>query len=194
MPRADVQIPVRLWHNQGAMTRRRRSTTPLDPESLDRLALHYVERYATTEARLTAYLERKLRERGWEGERPDAAATAARMAALGYVDDRAFAEARASSMARRGLGARRIALAFRQAGIGDDDAEAVAPAIAAGAVDAALAFARRRRIGPFAAAEPDRAGREKQLAAMVRGGHDFALARRIVEMAPGDDVSLLEYN
>ncbi|MBY8827421.1 regulatory protein RecX [Hephaestia mangrovi] len=169
------------------MTSRRRPAPPLNAESLDRLALRYVERFATTRAKLGDYLRRKVRERGWDGATVDPDDIAGRMAELGYVDDRAFAAARARSMARRGLGARRVAQAFHAAGITAEDAEAVAPEIEEKAIEAALALARRKRIGPFAVAVPDREGREKQLAQMVRGGHDFALARRIVDMAPGED-------
>jgi regulatory protein len=166
-----------------AMRTDRRPPPPLDGPQLERLALRYVERFATTRGKLASYLSRKLRERGWAGEgAPDPPAIAERMAALGYVDDRGFATARAAAMGRRGLGARRIAGAFREAGIGDDDAAAVAPAIAADAERSALAFARRRRIGPFAAAPADRAGREKALAAMLRAGHGLDMSRRIVAL------------
>jgi len=174
------------------MTGPRRSPKPLNAAALDRLALRYVERFATTRAKLATYLARKVRERGWEGAPADPMAIADRMAALGYVDDRAFAESRARSMTRRGLGGRRITGALRAAGIGEDDAEAAAPIVAAGALDAALAFARRRRIGPFGTAPSDRPTREKQLAAMIRGGHEIALAKRIVAMEPGENVDWLE--
>ena len=156
------------------------------------MALRYVERFATTRAKLAAYLVRKIRERGWEGAPCDPIAIAERMAALGYVDDRAFAEARARSMSRRGLGARRVAHALRAAGIDEADAGAAGSIVEECALDAALAFARRRRIGPFAVGEVDRAIREKQFAAMIRGGHDFAIAKRIVQMRPGEDVDWLE--
>ncbi|HVI99617.1 MAG TPA: RecX family transcriptional regulator [Sphingomonas sp.] len=170
----------------------RRPPKPLDAAALDRLALRYVERFATTRAKLAAYLARKVRERGWEGAAADPEEVADRMAALGYVDDRAFAEARARSMTRRGLGGRRVSAALRVAGVAQEDAEAAAPIVESGAMDAALAFARRRRIGPFGASRPDRALREKQLAAMIRAGHDFAIARRIVDMAPGEECDELE--
>ncbi|MGY4396926.1 regulatory protein [Sphingomonas sp. UYAg733] len=168
--------------------RERRVAPPLDAAALDRLALRYVERFSTTRARLVDYLRRKIRTRGWDGESADPAAIAEKMAELGYIDDRAFGEARASAMARRGLGKRRVTGAFRQAGIGEEDAEALAPAIEARALDAALTFARKKRIGPFAQDQADRPLREKQIAAMIRGGHDFTLSRRIATMAPGGDV------
>lgn len=174
------------------MHRNKRPLPPLDPAALDRMALRYVERFATTRARLASYLDRKIRARGWEGQPADTAAIAERFADLGYVDDRAFGEARAAAMGRRGLGARRIGDALRHAGVGGEDAEALAPAISARATESALSFARRKRIGPFADRAPDRPQREKQLAALVRAGHDFAIARKIVSMAPGDDAAILD--
>jgi regulatory protein len=162
----------------------RRPPPPLDAGALDRLALRYVERFATTRGRLADYLTRKIRERGWAGDAPaDPAALAERMAALGYVDDRAFAEARAAAMRRRGLGARRVAMALHQAGVDAADA----PDVSDDALAAARTFARRKRIGAWATEPADRAQREKQIAAMLRAGHGFALSRRIVAAEPGED-------
>ena len=170
----------------------RRPPPPLDASALERLALRYVERFATTRGRLRQYLERKLRERGWEGEgAPDPAELAERMAGLGYVDDAAYGEARAAAMARRGLGGRRVSEALKHAGIEERDAEALRPAIDARTIDSAIAYARRRRLGPFAAELPDRLGRERAIAAMLRAGHGFDIARRIVAMAPGEPLEPL---
>lgn len=178
------------------MPRPQRQRPPLEPSDLERFALRYVERYATTRARLAGYLSRKIRERGWEGDAvADPQALAEKLAGLGYVDDRAFAEARAKAMGRRGLGARRVGQALWHAGIEAEDAEAVAPLIEANVTESALAFARRRRIGPYAREAPDPRGRERQVAAMVRAGHAPALAWAIARMAPGDDpVFLLSEN
>ena len=159
---------------------------PLDAAALDRLALRYVERFATTRRRLTDYLLRKIRERGWDGPTADPAALAEKLAELGYIDDRAFGEARAAAMGRRGLGKRRVTGALQQAGLDEEDREAVTPAVEDRALETAMAFARRRRIGPFATVRAERPEREKQIAAMIRGGHDFALARRIVALEPGE--------
>ena len=163
------------------MAHDRRPIPPLDAAALERLALRYVERFATTRGKLSDYLRRKIRERGWEGDPADTAALAARIAELGYVDDRAYAEARAAVLGRRGLGARRVVGALRAARVGDEDAEAVAPGIEARAIDAALTFARRRRFGPFGPPPADRTAREKQLGAMLRAGHAMGLSRRIVD-------------
>jgi regulatory protein len=60
-------------------------------------------------------------------------------------------------------------------------------------VTAALAFARRKRIGPYALDEADKVQREKQIGAMIRAGHGFALARRIVSSPPMEEVDEKEF-
>lgn len=163
-----------------------RRPPPLDAAGLERIALRYVERYATTRAKLSAYLARKIRERGWDGgEQAPVAELVGRIAALGYVDDAGFAAARAAGLTRRGYGPRRVAQSLKAAGIDEEDS-APAEAVARDrAWEAALVFARRRKIGPFAAEMPDRPAREKALAAMLRAGHELAISRRIVGSEPG---------
>jgi regulatory protein len=161
--------------------RRKRPPRPLDEARLEELALAYVARFATTAAKLEGYLARKLRERGWEGERPaDPAAIAARFAELGYIDDEAYARARAGGLLRSGYGARRIDQALRGAGIDEELRVGARPGERARR-EAALTLARKRRFGPFAAETPDRERREKQLAAMIRAGHGFDDARAVVD-------------
>jgi regulatory protein len=160
---------------------------PLGPESLSELAIHYVARFATSRAKLRQYLHRKLKERGWESvDEPDVEGLVQRLAGQGFVDDRAFAEAKAGSLLRRGYGGRRIGAALTQAGIGEADREGAEQAVEVQAFAAALRFAERRRIGPWARGTTEREERAKALAAMLRAGHGFDLSRRIVEAAPGD--------
>ncbi len=159
---------------------------PLTRATLERLALHYVERYATTRAKLATYLQRKIRERGWDGDRPDIDALVERMAERRYIDDRAFAIARAQSLTRRGYGRGRVALALRAAGVDDADTAAARAETDPQALDAALRFAERRRLGPFARAPADRPARDKALAAMLRAGHPLELARLLLRCAPGE--------
>jgi regulatory protein len=167
-----------------------RPARPLDLPRLDALAVHYLSRFATTEKRLADYLRRKISERGWGGEgAPPIEEIVARCAAAGYVDDRNFAETRASSLVRRGYGQRHIAQALHAAGIARDIAESVAPDRDA-AFKAAEAYARRRRVGPFGDGGDDPRKQQRQFTAMVRAGHDFDLVRYFVTLLPqngGDD-------
>lgn len=171
----------------GGERRRRRAPRPLGPESLDELALGYVARFLTSRAKLCRYLTRKLKERGWAGEvPPDVEDIADRLAAQNYLDDRVYAEAKAGGLLRRGYGGRRVGAALAEAGIGDEDRAGAMAEAERQAETAALRFAERKRIGPFAISELDRDAKAKALAAMVRAGHGFDLARRIVAAPPGE--------
>jgi regulatory protein len=187
-----------MMDDQGEPSRNRgrKVARPLDQARLDEMALGYVARFATSSGRLGDYLKRKIRERGWQGEgSPDVPALVARMVARGFVDDAGFALARGAGLLRRGLGARRIAQT-----LGRDGIDAPLAAQASGSAHerrvAALAFARRRRLGPFSTGSdengdlPDRrldpATRARQVAAMVRAGHPFATASALIDAANGD--------
>lgn len=155
--------------------------------------MRYVGRYATSRAKLTAYLARKLRERGWsEAVDPDLEGLAARFCELGYVDDSAYALAKSRSLSSRGYGRRRLEQKLRLAGIGEADSAAAREHAESEAVDAALHYARRRRIGPFSAAAMDPRQRGKALAAMVRAGHPFPLAQVVVDWPPDSAIDLGE--
>lgn len=163
-------------------TRAPRQPKPLDAPALSELALAYAARFATTRARLSRYLDRKLKERGWQGEvPPDRDGLVERLTALGYVDDRGWAAAKARDLSARGFGAGRVRGALAAAGVDAEDRTAVETGDVGAAWAAALLLAKRRRFGPFArepAAGPDR--RRREIAAMARAGHDPGLARRLL--------------
>lgn len=166
--------------------RNKKPRPPLDAGALERLALFYAGRYGTTRAKLGSYLERKLRERGWaEDGPPPVEALVRRFAELGYVDDRAFANARAASLQRRGYGERRLDQSLRAAGIEAEDAVEARDIAQEGAWDAAVRFARRKRIGPFGAGMDSREARQKAFAAMLRAGHPMELVRKLLDLPAG---------
>jgi regulatory protein len=160
---------------------------PYDSAALERAALDYAARYATTRAKLAAYLRRKLRERGWtEAGAPPVDALVERFALRGYVDDRAFARARADTLLRRGYGGRRIGSALRAAGIASETVAELDERIGADAEAAVMRFARRKRIGPFAEEPADPARKRRWFAAMIRAGHPTRLVYRVLDIAPED--------
>lgn len=174
--------------------KKRRTPKPLDRIRLRDLALSYVAQFATSAGKLESYLTRKLRERGWDGgDDPDIAALVADFVDKGYVDDRSFGASRARGLLARGYGKRRIEQDLRAAGIAEDMRDDLAPDVGQ-LREAALALARKRRFGPFAAQPDDMTvemrvkRQEKQLAAMVRAGHDFALARQIISAGSVEEV------
>jgi len=167
----------------------RKPRPPLRKEKLEELALAYVARFATTRARLAAYLKRKVAERGWEGGgEPPIEAIVEKAARAGYIDDAAYALSKARSLAGRGYGPRRLDQALHAAGVEEQDGAAARDHAGREAAEAALRFARRRRIGPYASAPATPEAREKALAAMVRAGHDFRIAKAILACRPGDQI------
>ena len=174
---------------------RHRDPVPLDSAKLDELALIYVGRFATTRAKLGAYLSRKIRERGWAGDRPpEPGRIVERLSGLGYVDDAQYALSKARALTGRGYGPRRVSQSLHAAGIAEQDGEAARALAGEESVEAALRYARRRRIGPFAAEVTDPAARERALAAMIRAGHSFGISRTILALKPGEavDIEMLE--
>jgi regulatory protein len=174
-----------------AMQQKRRVRPPLNAAKLEEMALNYVGRFATSRSKLLSYLRRKLGERGWDGaDEPRIELLADRLVGLGYVDDRAYALSKARSLTSRGFGERRVRQALVFAGI-DEELSADARHLAEEeALAAAMRFAQRRSLGPFAERQPDRLKRERGLAAMVRAGHPFALARAIIDLDPGENPDL----
>lgn len=165
----------------------KRPRPPLDSERLRDLALHYVGRYATSRAKLRTYLDRKIGEQGWGDDAPpDVQALVDRFAELGYIDDAGFATMKGASMTRRGYGLRRVSEALRGAGIAEPDRQNADDQAAAARWSAAETFARRKRIGPYAAKPIDRDQRQKVIAAFLRAGHGYDVAKIWVDALPGE--------
>ena len=181
----------------GRAGRRKRPPKKITPKYLNNVALWYLERYASSAANLRRVLMRRVHKSCAHHGDDVAAASAmvdelvARFAASGLIDDRQYAIARAHSLHRRGLAARRIRGQLFAKGLDPADVDAAIDALAAESddpeFDAACAYARRRRLGPWGRPEGRGERREKELASMGRAGFTWELARRIIDAAgPAD--------
>jgi len=171
-----------------------REPRPINAAQLQELAIGYAARYATTAAKLRRYLQRKLGERIWTPtEAPDIENLIERITTLGYVDDRAWAASKQRELTARGFGLGRVRGALSAAGVARDDVSAVLEAEDGTPHDpyaTAIAFARRRRFGPFAreGTEADPARQRREMAAMARAGHSFEVAHRVLKARSEDEV------
>ncbi len=166
----------------------RQPRPPLDEAALKELGLSYVARFATSRGKLSDYLRRKLYERGWAGDgEPPVARIVEWAAKAGFVDDRAYALAKAQSLGGRGFGERRVGDALRAARIDEEDGVAARDLSRETAEESALRFARRKRIGPYGPPPSDRRESERAMAAMIRAGHGFELAKKVLSMPPDFD-------
>ncbi len=172
---------------------------PATAKYLRNSALYHLDRYATSSAHLRRLLLNKV-ARSARAHGTDAAAGAAAVEALiaelleaGLLDDARYAAERALALVRRGASARAIRGALLAKGVASEFIEPALERLGAEAAEpelaAALAYARRRRLGPYRSPQARAAMREKDLAALGRRGFGYDLARRVIETR---DVSELE--
>ena len=157
---------------------------------LENKALHYLGRYASTTGRLeqvlTRFAHRKLAD-----EDPDRLAVLIRQKVddcvrRGYVDDQLYAEQKTASLRNQGSSRMGIRRKLFMAGVGNaliddaisshdedegDDAETVA----------AIIYARRRRLGPFARQDNLKDGwKDRHLGSLARAGFSISVARFVL--------------
>ena len=162
----------------------------IDAALIEDWALSYLGRYATSAANLRRVLMRRARRRlGADRDKLGAAdaliaALVARYRDAGLLDDAAYAANRARHDLARGRSLRRIAAGLAAKGVGAAEAGVALAALRDGAADpelaAAAAFARRRRLGPFAAAPGDRA---RGLAMFARAGFSRSVVEAVLACA-----------
>ncbi|MBZ6077157.1 regulatory protein RecX [Microvirga puerhi] len=167
----------------------RKPPRKITPAYLQRAAMAYLERYASSAENLRRVLRRKVENRcRLRGEDPAEFSDAidevvARSLRAGLIDDTRYAEARLASLRRRGGSTRSIRAKLALKGVDRDTIATVMAGEEEGAdqeEQAARALARRRRIGPFRLGE--RAPyRDKDLAILARAGFPFTLARRVID-------------
>lgn len=162
---------------------------------LEKAALAYLERFASSAENLRRVLKRKVDKRcRLRGEDPAEFAemiedVVARSQRSGLVDDARYAQARVASLRRRGGSARMIQAKLAAKGIARS---LVGDALQDEDVDdfgAACALARRRKIGPFRSGER-RPFREKDLAVLARAGFGFDVARRVIDAESPEDLDM----
>jgi regulatory protein len=161
------------------------SERPVTAAYLERAALHYLERYASSAENLRRVLTRKVRRRLASGESVTGEMMAmieevvARVIRSGLVDDRSYAETRVSSLMRRGASTRAIRTKLLAKGV---PGETIATALGAAEPDEfALArrYAERKRLGPWRR-EPGPETRERDLAALCRAGFSYQVASAVL--------------
>lgn len=168
----------------------------IGPELLERWALGYLGRYASSAENLRRVLIRRARRYSPEAAlqtRVEIDAIVARYRESGLLDDSTYAAARVESLHRRGGSLRAIRARLA--------AKGVPAAVAADAISglhdkapdpdlaAACAFARRRRLGPFRRGTADR---QRELAVFARAGFSRRIAGAVLACGDIEAVEALE--
>ena len=134
-----------------------RKPKPLTQELLEKSALAYLERFATSRENLRRVLKRKL-IRAEPDQRPGFATyideLIEKLETLGYLNDETYADGRVAALRRHGLSARAIGMKLQAKGIARDLVTAKLEADESTDLEAAWALARRRRLGPYRRRKP----------------------------------------
>jgi regulatory protein len=175
---------------------------PIEPAMLEKWALGYLERFASSAENLRRVLRRRARRRMHDDEAVRAAdalidALVIRYRDSGLIDDAAYAAGRARARLARGQSLRRIAAGLMAKGVGADDRAAALQALRETVADpdlaAAYAFARSRRLGPFRpkSFRQGPADRGRELAAFARAGFARREAEAVLACADPEAVAAL---
>ena len=174
------------------------SAREIGTELLERWALGYLGRYASSAENLRRVLMRRVRRHAPEAvqpARPLIEAIVTRYREAGLLDDDAYAAARATSLHRRGDSLTAIRARLMAKGVAG---EAVAGAVGSlqelgpdPDLAAACAFARRRRLGPFRRTAGDRA---RELAVFARAGFGRRAAEAVLACADEAAVAALAHD
>jgi len=171
---------------------------------LEKVAGHYLTRYAASEFSLRRVLDNRLRRAAQRI--PEFANDAALQTSLravigtiierykksGILNDVAFTEMKTASLRRAGRSARAIKAKLGQKGIETRLIDRALTATIDGLepeeaeLKAALALARRRRLGPYRKKESGPDQGRKDLATLARAGFSFAVAKQVLGPAVAD--------
>ena len=158
---------------------------------LENVALWYLQRFAASADSLRRVLMRRVEKsaRAHDTGRNEGAVfvedIVARFRRSGLLDDRVYAEGRTRSLNRRGISTQGIRARLAAKGVGADDIAAALAMLrdetAEPDLAAAIAYARRRRIGPWRIRDDREERRERDLAALARQGFGYDIARRVID-------------
>ncbi len=172
-----------------------RARKPVTQDSLEKSAIHHLERFSSSVASVRRVLRNRLRraaqDEGAEGFDGNAAieAVIAKLVRIGLLDDARYASSRAGALARRGSSLFVIRRDLKTRGVAPSLIETAVAEVrdeAGGTSDeadraAALALARRRRLGPYRPEDQRAAFRHKDLATLGRAGFALEIARSVVD-------------
>ena len=193
----------RLEAKEKHEVKRRRVPRKATPKRLQRVALHYLERYSSSSENLRRVLMRRVERsamiHGTDREEGAAAieAIVVKFQNIGYLNDRNYAEMRAGSLFRRGSSMRSIRYQLSMKGIARDVIDAVISKLMEEQPNpdrhAAVAYGKRRRIGPWRRELRDEF-RDRDLAALGRQGFSYEVARWVVEAETPDELEAFTDN
>ena len=180
----------------------KRPARPITAKYLQNAATFYLERYPSTAEGLRRVLNRRVAKAKMveapimDNVEQAIAAIVARFVDAGVIDDKAFAQTKARSLHRRGTSTRLTRRKLNLAGVDGDTLDKAMVALdeelhtnpVTREWRAAVALAKRRRLGPFRLAKDRADRRTRDLAAMARAGFAYDVAKKVIDAKDPDSL------
>lgn len=178
----------------------KRPARPITAKYLQNAATFYLERYPSTAEGLRWVLNRRVRKAEMleapvmDNVKQAIDAIVAKFVDAGVIDDKAFAQTKARALHRRGTSTKLTRNRLQMAGVDGATLEGAMQALdqeldtnpGQREWQAAVALARRRKLGPYRPAAERKDKRNRDLAAMARAGFDYDVARKVIDAADVD--------
>lgn len=173
--------------------RERKIPKKITESYLHNSGLYYLQRFASSRQNFISVMERKIKKSCFEHKEQDfetlkmlLGTLADKFEGCGLLNDDLYIDGMIQSLRRRGLSRSGILQKLAMKGIKRDAAilklqtqeEAQDPDISP-EFEAALKFARRKKIGPYSTKESDD-GKQKFFATFARAGYSYDIARKIL--------------
>ncbi|MDX2143180.1 MAG: RecX family transcriptional regulator [Rhodospirillaceae bacterium] len=176
-----------------AKTARKKPAKKPTARRLRNIALYYLKRFPSSASNLKAVLRRRVLRMTLEDPAPRAEAfghidtIVADLVSQGAVNDLVFARGKAYQAAALKKPARKTQMKLAAKGVAKDViAQVMAETTSEESeFEAALAIARRRRLGPFRTTARDRDTDRKDMGALARAGLSFDVAKKVMAYDDG---------
>ena len=178
----------------------KRPARPITAKYLQNAATFYLERYPSTAEGLRRVLTRRVAKAQMldapvmDNVKQAIEAIVARFVDAGVIDDKAFAQTKARALHRRGTSTKLTRRRLQMAGVDGATLDTAMSALdqeldtnpRQREWQAAVALARRRKLGPYRPLTERKDKRNRDLAAMARAGFDYDVARKVIDATDVD--------
>lgn len=174
--------------------RKRKPQKKITPQRLKNIGLYYLKRFESSVENLRSVLRRRIdayaRENpewnkqeayGWAEE------VLSEFERLHYLDDSRYAEIKVRSYLNSGKPARYIETKLKAKGINAAEIAEILVEQEYNPLEMALKLAKRKKIGPYRAAESRREFRQKDMATLVRAGFDYDVVCEVLNREAEED-------
>ena len=174
--------------------RKRKPQKKITPQRLKNIGLYYLKRFESSVENLRSVLRRRIdayaRENpewnkqeayGWAEE------VLSEFERLHYLDDSRYAEIKVRSYLNSGKPARYIETKLKAKGINAAEIAEILAEQEYNPLEMALKLAKRKKIGPYRAAESRREFRQKDMATLVRAGFDYDVVCDVLNREEEED-------